>query len=42
MATQSPVKATPEKKQGTPKQPVIAEPATQENLDKYGLTIPSN
>lgn len=42
IATQSPVKATPEKKQGTPKQPVIAEPATQENLDKYGLTIPSN
>lgn len=42
MAKQEPVKATPEKKTGTPKQPVIAEPATQENLDKYGLKIPAN
>lgn len=42
ISKQSPVKATPEKNQGTTNQPVIAEPATPENLAKYGLTIPAN
>ena len=39
---ETPKKPSVKKTKADPKNPTIAEPATKENLDKYGLQIPAN